>query len=146
MPLLRIIHIQKNPDSQPNDPRYDIIDAGRYGSESGFANTSTFLSRQSLGDWLVQEGLSFSAIEHVLKELDEKGSSQVQVFPKVGPRIIRAWFDTVFNPLIPCLEFELLLIEKRNWTFTFRVGSLERIRPVDRYLTEKGRANLEQIL
>jgi hypothetical protein len=26
------------------------------------------LSRQSLGDWLVQEGLSFSAIEHVLKE------------------------------------------------------------------------------
>jgi len=91
-------------------------------------------------------GLSFSAIERVLKELDETGSAQVQAAPRVGPRIVRAWFDTVFNQLIPCLEFELLLIAKRNWTFSFRLAALERIRPVQHYLSDKGRANIEQVL
>jgi hypothetical protein len=146
MPLLRIIHIQKNLDGTPSDPKYDVIDASRYEDESGFADTSRSLSRQSVGDWLAREGLSFSAIERVLKELDQTGSAQVQAGPRIGPRIVRAWFDTVFNPIIPSLEFGLLLIAKRNWTFSFRTGTLERIRPIDRYLADWGQANLEQIL
>jgi hypothetical protein len=136
----------EKPISPSNDPRYDMIDAGRFGDESGFADTSRSLSHQDVGDWLVREGLSFSAIERVLNELDETGSAQVQASPRIGPRIVRAWFDMVFNPLTPCLEFELLLIAKRNWTYSFRLATLERIRPVQQYLTAKGRANIEQIL
>lgn len=146
MPVLRIIHIQKNLDSPPHDPRYEIIDAGRYGDESGFADAFRPLSRQAVGDWLVREGVSFSAIERVLKELDQTGSAQVQASPRIGPRILRAWFDTVFNQLIQSLEFELLLIGKHNWTFSFRPVALERIRPVRWYLADKGQANLAQIL
>src|SRR5450759_5671575 len=97
-------------------------------------------------DWLVREGVSFSAIERVLKELDQTGSAQVQASPRIGPRILRAWFDTVFNQLIQSLKFELLLIGKHNWTFSFRPVALERIRPVRWYLADKGQANLAQIL
>ncbi len=139
MPVVRIIHVQKNPDSPPSDPRFEIRDSGQNGNDLGF-------SRQGVGDWLAREGLSFSAIERVLKELDQTGSTRVQVSPRIGPRIVRAWFDTVFNPLIPCLEFELLLIGKRNWTFSFRLGTFERIRPAHRYLAGIGTANLGQIL
>jgi hypothetical protein len=140
MPVSKIIHVQKNPDWPPNDPRYDIVD------DAGFADTSLSFSRQDLGDWLGREGLSFSAIERVLQELDQTGSVQVQVPPRIGPRIVRAWFDTVFNPLIPSLEFEALLLGKHNWTFAYRPAKLERIRPVREHLTNRGQANLDQIL
>jgi hypothetical protein len=49
--VLRIVHIQSNLESSPDDPRYDIVDAGRYGEESGFAEISRSLSAKDVGDW-----------------------------------------------------------------------------------------------
>ena len=144
--MLRILHIQRNLERSQSDPRYDIVDAGRYGEESGFAEMSRSLTAQEVGDWLVREDVPYSTIAQVLSDLSETGSAQVQIAPRVGPRIVRAWFDTVFNPLIPSLELELGLLSKRNWTFSFAPLTLELIRPVRRYLREEAEANLEQLL
>ena len=143
--VLRIVHIEKDPESTPDSLRYNILDAGRYGEKSGAAEAVRSLSRQEVGDWLSKEGLSYSVVERVLGELDQKGSAHLQLTPRVGPRIVRAWFVTVWNPLIQSLEMELVLIGKRNWTFSFRPPMLELIRPVRRYLDDSGSTNLEQI-
>jgi hypothetical protein len=143
--VLRIVHIQRSSDSPPGDPRYDIVDAGRY-EESGLAEISRSLSNPDVGDWLARENVPYSAIAQVLIELLETGSAQVQVAPRVGPRIVRAWFDTVFNPLVPSLELELGLLGKRNWTFSFAPLTLELLRPAKRHLREEAEANFEQVL
>ena len=141
--VLRIIHIQSSPESQPNNPKYDIIDAGRHGEETGFTDVARSLTRQDVGDLLAREGLSFTSIGRILSELAEKGSAQVQASPRIGPRIVRAWFDTVLNPLIEFVELELGLLDRRNWTFSFLARTLELIQPVRQRLYN---ANLEQIL
>jgi hypothetical protein len=143
---LRIIHIEKTSESSPSDPRFDIIDAGRCGEESTAAEILHSISAQDVRHWLALENVPSSSIERTLKELAETGSAQVQLAPRAGPRIVRAWFDTVFNPLIPSVELELGLLGKRNWTFSFAPLMLEFIRPVRRYLREEGEANLEQVL
>jgi hypothetical protein len=104
---LRIIHIEKRPDSSPSDPRFDFVDAGRYGEESGAAEISHSLSIQDVRRWLARENVPHSSVERTINELAETGSAQVQLMPRAGPRIVRAWFDTVFNLLIPSLELEL---------------------------------------
>jgi hypothetical protein len=145
--VLRIVHIQRNLEGSQSDPRYNIVDAGRYREESSeFADLSRLLSSEDVGDWLARENVPYSTITQVLKELSATGSAQVQLAPRVGPRIVRAWFDTVFNPLIPSLELELGLLGKRNWTFSFAPLTLELIRPARRYLREEAEANLEQVL
>jgi hypothetical protein len=146
MQVLRIVHIQRNLEDSQSDPRYDIVDAGQYGEESGFAEISRSLTAQDVGDWLAREDVRYSTIAQVLSELSETGSAQVRLAPRVGPRIVRAWFDTVFNPLTAPLELELGLLSKRNWTFSFAPPALELIRPVRRYLREEAEANLEQVL
>lgn len=143
---MRIVHIQRSADVRSGQHRYDIIDAGRYGEDAGAADASRSLTREGVGDWLIREGLSYSAVERTLNELDQTGFAQVQIPPRVGPRTVRAWFDTVFNPLIQSLELELVLVEKRNWTFSFRPPTLELIRPVRQYLDGRAWANLEQML
>jgi len=143
MLVLRVIHIQRSPESQPNDPRYDIIDAGRHGEEAGFEHGAHSLTRQDVGDLLAREGLSFTSIGRILGELAEKGSAQVQAPPRIGPRIVRAWFDTVLNPLIEFVELELALLGRRNWTYSFGARTLELIQPVRQRFSN---ANLEQIL
>lgn len=144
--MLRIVHIQKNLEESQRNPKYDVVDAGRYGEESGFAEISRSLTAEEVGDWLAREKIPYSTIAKVLRELSETGSAQVQVGPRVGPRIVRAWFDTVFNPLFPSLELEIGLLSKRNWTFSFAPLTLDLIRPIRRYLREDAEANLEQIL
>jgi hypothetical protein len=62
---------------------------------------------------------------------------------KLGPNIVRAWFDTVINPLIAVLETELVLLEKRNFTWQYRPADLEAFRPLARQLDPRFRANLE---
>ncbi len=141
--VLRIIHIQRSSESQLNNPRYDIIDAARYGEELGVAEVVRALTGQAVGDWLAREGLSFSSIERILSELAEKGSAQVQAAPRIGPHIARAWFDTVLNPLIEFVELELGLLSRRNWTFSFGARTLELIQPV---IQRFYNANLEQII
>ncbi len=63
---------------------------------------------------------------------------------RVGPRIVRAWFDTVINPLLSYLEREQQLLSQKNWTWRFRPASLEAIREVRVYIDREAWPNLEQ--
>ena len=60
--------------------------------------------------------------------------------PAIGPRIVRAWFDTVVNPLLNGLEKEQQLLAQHNWTWEFSPPSLEAIHRVQAYVD---RNNLE---
>lgn len=65
---------------------------------------------------------------------------------KIGPRIVRAWFDTVINPLIHSLEGEQELLNEKNWTWRFRPVGLESQRPVRAHIDPEARDNLEQLI
>lgn len=73
------------------------------------------------------------------KKLSSKGKSG-----QVGPRIVRAWFDTVINPLLEWLDREQQLLTEKNWTWRFRPGTLEAIREVRTYVERDAWPNLEQ--
>jgi hypothetical protein len=62
---------------------------------------------------------------------------------KLSPRIVRALFDTVINPLLRALPQEYELLSQRNWTWRFRAGSLELIRAIPLYVDDLTRDNLE---
>jgi hypothetical protein len=141
--VLRIIHIRKRSGSLPAGPAYDIIDAGQTGEVELAEGGIRSATREQVGDWLACQGLRFTSIGRTLDELDEKGSAQVQMEPRLGPRIVRAWFDTALNPIIDFLEVEGGLLDRRNWTFSFAGRVLEFIQPVQRRFFN---ANLEQIL
>ncbi len=49
---------------------------------------------------------------------------------RVGPNIVRAWFDTVVNPLIRAMTVEQERLERKDWTWRFIPGGLEAIRSV----------------
>jgi len=63
---------------------------------------------------------------------------------KVGPRIVRAWFDTVINPLLSSLRVEKEYLVKRDWTWQFKPERLESARPI--YSMVSVEDNLEQFL
>src|SRR6266446_6460445 len=63
-----------------------------------------------------------------------------------GPKIVRAWFDTVINPLLKSLDHERSCLSRFNWTWQFRTGSLDSIRPVQDYVLSEAKENLEQFL
>jgi hypothetical protein len=47
---------------------------------------------------------------------------------------VRAWFDTIVNPLIDALETEVRFINAGNFTWRFRPTGFEYIRPVRQQL------------
>jgi hypothetical protein len=61
---------------------------------------------------------------------------------KVGPQIVRAWFDTVINPLLSWLGREQELLAAKNWTWRFKPAGLEAIRHLSAYVD--ARPNWEQ--
>jgi hypothetical protein len=61
---------------------------------------------------------------------------------KVGPQIVRAWFDTVINPLLSWLGREQELLAAKNWTWRFKPAGLEAIRHLIAYVD--ARPNWEQ--
>ena len=61
----------------------------------------------------------------------------------LGPNIVRAWFDTVINPLLDALEVEHDLLRKKNWTWQFQAGGLESIRHIIGHIALEARPNLE---
>jgi hypothetical protein len=63
--------------------------------------------------------------------------------PKPSPKIVRALFDSVINPLLHVLPQEYELLEQRNWTWRFRADSLELIRMITQYLNQQTKDNLE---
>jgi hypothetical protein len=142
----RLVHIVRGSVRLGHGPKYEIRDANRYGEEdAGFAESPSLLGREGVSRWLLSEGIPHSEIDGLLRTVDEQGYASVLVKPGIGPRIVRAWFDTVINPLVEPLELELTLIEKRNWTWSFRPADLELIRPARRYLRHTAVANLDQI-
>lgn len=64
----------------------------------------------------------------------------------VGKNIVRAWFDTVINPLLQSLRIEEAHLEVKNWSWQFRPGGLESIRNVRAHLDLEVRDNLEHFL
>jgi len=141
--VLRVVYIQRSAETGTDAPRYDVIDAGRYGEEAGFAETANSMTQSDVAEWFAREGLPFAAVGRVLAELSEKGTAQLQLPPRIGPRIVRAWFDTVLNPLIEYVESEIVLLERKNWTYSFGARTLELIRPIRQSFHN---ANFEQIL
>lgn len=65
---------------------------------------------------------------------------------KVGPRIIRSWFDTVINPILADLKHEERLLVLRNWTWRVPPGHLESLRPVEESPWQVSVDNLEQLI
>lgn len=65
---------------------------------------------------------------------------------KIGPRIVRAWFDSIINPLIDALESEMRMLRSRNFTWRFRPAGFESIRRISHHLDVAGSANLEQLV
>lgn len=63
-----------------------------------------------------------------------------------GPRVIRAWFDTVINPLLEALNRELRYIEKHDWSWAHYPGGFEVIKPIQEHLGYEVRPNYEQFL
>lgn len=62
----------------------------------------------------------------------------------VGPRIVRAWFDSVINPLIDALGSEMTMLRDRNFTWRFRPAGFEWIRRISNHLDSRVWPNLEQ--
>ena len=65
---------------------------------------------------------------------------------QIGPRIVRAWFDSVINPLLDGLEKEAELLRRGNWTWRFRPAALELIRPVRVFVGAGARQNLDHFV
>jgi len=63
---------------------------------------------------------------------------------KPGPNIIRAWFDTVVNPLIQALHVEVMCLNGRDWTWNHWRHVLESILPIELHLDEAVLPNLRQ--
>jgi len=63
-----------------------------------------------------------------------------------GPQIVRAWFDTVIHPLLKHLTRERQALIHLNWTWQFRPGSLEAIRPVRHYVPLSAHENFIQFV
>lgn len=63
---------------------------------------------------------------------------------KVGRNIVRAWFDTVINPLLNELKKEEQLLKDNNWTWRFLSNRLESIRPIQDMISYQAMDNLEQ--
>ncbi len=64
----------------------------------------------------------------------------------VGPRIVRAWFDTIVNPLLASLRLEGACVARKDWTWRAHRRDFDLIGPVADLLPEEGRINLEQFL
>lgn len=65
---------------------------------------------------------------------------------RVGPNIVRAWFDTVVNPVLRGIRYELELIDKKDWTWRFQPGRLEAIRFIRDYVAVDAQENFDDFL
>ncbi|MBI1762244.1 MAG: hypothetical protein HYR56_12500 [Acidobacteria bacterium] len=62
----------------------------------------------------------------------------------VGPNIVRAWFDTVINPLLQAFEQEQEFLTRQNWSWRYLPQQLEFFRHTQAYLDTWMRGNAEQ--
>jgi len=64
----------------------------------------------------------------------------------IGPRIVRAWFDAVINPMLNSLRAEHALLEHKDWTWQFFPTHLEMIKNVSEYIDRDAVEYLDQLL
>jgi len=64
----------------------------------------------------------------------------------VSSQIVRAWFDTVLNPLIRALTTEADVLARGNLTWKTEVQRLASLVPVREHLVEETHPNFEQML
>jgi hypothetical protein len=83
-------------------------------------------------------------VARTLKKAKRKTGTKKPIAP--GHRTVRAWFDTIINPLLRALEHENSRLLRFNWTWQFRLGVLEHIRPAEQYISHETRDNLDQFL
>lgn len=62
----------------------------------------------------------------------------------LSPKIIRAWFDTVLNPIIKGLETELYFLDNNNLTWRGFISSFDALKPLFSFLSFHYKANFEQ--
>lgn len=137
-----ILRIDKDPRSPVDLPRYQVTDRRR--EEGGWAEVSPLLTHSELGNFLAREGVPFQEIEKAFVELDRSGAVEIDTPPPLGRGLARALFDTVCNPLIEALEYELCRVIERNWSFSFQSRTLELVRPYAHYISTRAWPNAEQ--
>ena len=64
----------------------------------------------------------------------------------VSHSIVRAWFDTVLNPLIRALNSEANLLAHRNFTWKTEVRRFATLVPVREHLVDEAQPNFDQFL
>lgn len=64
----------------------------------------------------------------------------------MGPNVVRAWFDTVLNPLIRGLRTEASALAEGDLTWRYQVRRLVSIVPVREHLIADAWENLDQML
>ncbi len=77
--------------------------------------------------------------------MEKKGRSP-RTASQVGPRIVRAWFDTVINRLLRALRDEQERLQVENLTWRFQPAAFECVQPVRAFIDPEGSENLEQFL
>jgi hypothetical protein len=64
----------------------------------------------------------------------------------VSPQIVRAWFDTVLNPLIRALTAEETALARGNLTWKAEVQRFASLVPIREHLVDEVHPNLDQML
>ena len=134
----RVLHITRDDSASTHDEaRFRI--SGESSRESR--------NIRGLKQYLRESGVPERQIDHAIADLAESGNAEVEfaLRPRVGPKIVRAWFDTIINPLIDAVEREAVLVDNEDWRWRFRPNGLESMCPARQYLGQRTWANLEQL-
>jgi hypothetical protein len=144
----RTLHITRNTEESSSEALFRIVVTGQRRQEEGVGEFSPeLLDTPRLRRTLRAFGADEREIRRVLAKLQDSNDAEVELAePLPGPKIVRAWFDTVINPLLEALRREVELVEGRTWNWRFRPGGLEAICPARQYLGHRTWANLEQLL
>ncbi len=143
-----VLSITRDRSSPPEVPaRYRIYYTGRAEGTAGAAGSSRAYDLEQVEQELHTLGIPAERARAILEDLERTGDAEVTL-PEagVGPRIVRAWFDTVLNPILAALQRELAVLSAHNWTWRFRPTGLERIAPIRHYIEYRVLANYEQFL
>src|SRR5437879_9565716 len=65
---------------------------------------------------------------------------------ELSPNLVRAWFDTVLNPLLRGLAMEVTALAERNLTWRFPAAQFASLVPVKQHIPAEAWDNWEQIL
>lgn len=86
--------------------------------------------------------------EATLREMARRraGRAKARKTNSPGPHIVRAWFDTVINPLLDALRTEQEFTTRKNWTWRWRSQKFELLLPVEAIVGGALKDNLVQLM